>query len=237
MQLSDLFNTTVAQAIAWVLTSGILATLVGYALGWVPEQYAQIKTIATAVLVAMLTAGAVALASFVPESFGALKIIDALVVIIGAIAASIGGIKFGGLKAETHRVQQINVRAQIVSYVKRVGMILLMLGILVTSFALVAPSASAADPVKDYQYALSACSGFTVAEVQSYQQKFDTDYGFKHQLTATAQWVNSYNARANEFAVTLGCQPVIDANSNVTTWVKIYRGWFAFYNSAQPTPE
>ena len=104
--------------------------------------------------------------------------------------------------------------------------------------AVFAPSpAMAADPAKDYQYALSACTGFTVAEIQAYQQKFDSDYGWDHQLTTPAQWEGSYIARANEFAVTLGCQPVIGSDNQVTFWVKIYRKWFAFYNGAQPTPD
>ena len=103
--------------------------------------------------------------------------------------------------------------------------------------AFTASPAMAADPVKDYQYSLSACTGFTVAEIQTYQQKFDSDYGWDHQLTTPAQWEGSYIARANEFAVTLGCRPVIGADNQTTFWVRIYANWFAFFNGARATPE
>lgn len=220
-QLSDLFNTTVSQAIAWILTSGILASLVGYALGWVPEKYAKIKSIANTVLVAMLTAGAVALASFVPDSFGALKLIDALVVIFGALAASFGGVKIGAVKAESHRAEQLKARSLIktLSDTAKSFIIFMALAGIVASL-LIAPVASAAGP-DDFLPQMVKCSSLPVSVLRVLQQSFDTQYGYDHALTNVFQWQATYEARVNQFAVLFGCPPPL-ANGALTFWYRVY---------------
>ncbi len=106
MAISDVLNLTVAQAIAWLAATGI-AGLVAYGLGFIPLAD-DVKRIVQAVVGAMLVAGVTALAAFIPDSFMALKLIDAAFVLLGVVVSLVGGAQYGGLKSLAHRIDKSN---------------------------------------------------------------------------------------------------------------------------------
>jgi hypothetical protein len=97
---SVLFNATVAQAVAWILSVGIVA-LVAYGVQYLPWGE-NVKKIINAVAVAVLTAGVSALATFIPDSWMQLKLIDAAFALITLLIANWGAIKFSTGKAKQH---------------------------------------------------------------------------------------------------------------------------------------
>ena len=105
-----------------------------------------------------------------------------------------------------------------------------MLALVIVS-AFVAPVALAADPPA-YHFGLVQCSGLSLAELSVANQKFDTRYGFEHQLTTPAQWVGSYPARVEEFASTLGC-PLVFRDGQLTLHYKAFGFWYRFYLVAE----
>lgn len=113
----------------------------------------------------------------------------------------------GGLgSGATQLAQSRAVQAK----VKPLGKLLILVFLL--SFALsIFPQVVFAESPQPYLYAMTRCSGLSITQLQGAQQDFDTQYGWQHQLTTQAQWSNSYEARANEFAHALGCpQPLRD---------------------------
>ncbi len=106
MAISDVLYLTVAQATAWLAATGI-AGLVAYGLGFIPLAD-DVKRVIQAVVSAMLVAGVTALAAFIPDSFMALKLIDAAFVLLGAVVSLVGGAQYGGLKSLAHRIDKSN---------------------------------------------------------------------------------------------------------------------------------
>lgn len=100
---SEFLNTTVAQAIAWILSVGISA-LVAYGVQWLPVDEA-IKKIINAVVSVMLVAGVTALASFIPESWLALRLVDAAFALITLIIGIVGGVKFATFQVASQKAQ------------------------------------------------------------------------------------------------------------------------------------
>lgn len=95
---SDLLTITVAQVIAWLVGTGIAAG-VAWGLGFLDFIPKLLKDIINAVVVAAFTAGLVALASFIPDKWLQMKVIDAVIALIGMILSGIGAVKFGTFKA------------------------------------------------------------------------------------------------------------------------------------------
>ncbi len=83
-----------------------------------------------------------------------------------------------------------------------------------------------ADSPQPVQYAMMHCSGLSIDLIMSSERQFDDAYGFNHQLTTPAAWNNTYVARVNEFARTVGCPQMLnDDGSSVgslTFAAKIY---------------
>jgi len=95
---SDLFTITIAQAIAWLVGTGI-ALGVSFGLGFITFIPDKAKAIINAVLVAALTAGLTALASFIPDQWLGMKLIDAVFALIAMLLSGWGATKFGTFKA------------------------------------------------------------------------------------------------------------------------------------------
>lgn len=98
--LSDLLTMTVAQAIAWILAVGI-AGLVAYGVQWLPLNDFW-KNVVQVVAVAVLTAAVTSIASFIPDAWLGMKLIDALFALLTMIVGSIGSVKFFAAKARAH---------------------------------------------------------------------------------------------------------------------------------------
>ncbi len=103
MNLSDFLNITIAQALQWLVTAGVAAG-VAYALEWL-DWDETVEKIIGAVATAMLIAGVVAMQQFIPTSWLGMKLIDAAFAIAVALAAIVGGWKFGAMKAETQFIE------------------------------------------------------------------------------------------------------------------------------------
>jgi hypothetical protein len=112
MLLSDLLNLTVAQVFVWLTTVGIAAG-VAYALGWFPNLDPFVRNVIATVLTAALVAAVTALASFIPDTFMQLKVIDAAFALVAALAAIVGGWKFGSLKASVHFIEAHEARGRV----------------------------------------------------------------------------------------------------------------------------
>lgn len=108
MILSDFLNVTIAQVLQWLVTVGIAAG-VAYALEWL-QWDETVEKIIGAVVTAMLIAGTVALQQFIPDSWQAMKLIDAALALIVTLAATLGGWKFGAMKAETQFIELRSMR-------------------------------------------------------------------------------------------------------------------------------
>src|SRR4030065_1480020 len=76
--------------------------------------------------------------------------------------------------------------------------------VLVVLAALLPSIALAGDP-PEYHFGMVQCSGLSLVELGIANQKFDSAYGWQHQLTTPAQWIGSYPARVEMFASTVGC--------------------------------
>lgn len=101
--MSELISGTVAQAIAWIVSVGIVA-FVAYGLSWTNWD-AETKKRVAYVLVAVLTALVTALASFIPDTWQAMKVIDAIFALLATLAGSFGAWHFAEFKAMTHILQ------------------------------------------------------------------------------------------------------------------------------------
>lgn len=78
----------------------------------------------------------------------------------------------------------------------------------VASLFVFTPAAHADNP-PDAQFAIEQCSGLTLVEVISAEQRFDTEIGYEKNLTTQGQWEQSYVWRVNEFAHLVGCPDVL----------------------------
>ena len=105
MNWSDLFNSTVAQGIAWLVSFGIAAG-VSYALGWFPNLDDKAKKALQGVVIATLAAFVTAVANLIPQTWLDLRIFDALVALI-SLLVNAGGSMFGGYKANQHLVDNL----------------------------------------------------------------------------------------------------------------------------------
>lgn len=241
MQISEILFITVSQLFA--LAPGAIAFALSYALGWFPNLDERIsngiKVVATATALALV--GYVA--TLLPDSFMQLKVIDAVLMVLGGLAASVGGIKFGAVYAKTqaleHKVRQLDAKYDIDTYAEAanksaqiVALFIVFLG-LIAAFGF-APVASAEAP-QPYTYALMQCSGLGVNDLAIAQQKFDSAYGWRYQLRTDAQWAGTYEARVNAFAATLGCAPVL-RDGQLTYAAKIYVPVWGFYFGEYPNP-
>lgn len=98
---SDFLSVTIAQVIAWVVGSGILL-VVTYGLehlDFIPESA---KPIIKSVLIATLTAAVTALAANIPDSWMAMKVIDAIFAIVAMLFSGWGVVKYAEFKALEH---------------------------------------------------------------------------------------------------------------------------------------
>jgi len=95
---SDLLTITIAQAIAWLTSTGV-ALGVSFGLGFITFIPNKAKTIINTVLVAALTAGLTALASFIPDQWLGMKLIDAVFALIAMLLSGWGATRFGTFKA------------------------------------------------------------------------------------------------------------------------------------------
>lgn len=234
---SDWITLTLAQFAAWVIGSGLISTVVGYALGWIPDdKYARVKQIVSAVLIAMLTAGGVTLASFIPDQYAQMKVYEVIFALFGSLATSFGGIKLGGMKAETHIALRLDARSAIAAFSKRIVMILVMLGVVALAIAFVAPSASAAGPAQEYHYAMAVVTGISVPELLTMQEQYDAWYGKAYNVNGDGAWTGSYEARANGFAKSFGLQDVL-RNGQSALWVRIFAPWGWMYGGAPGKPQ
>lgn len=99
--ISELLNLTLAQAIAWVVSTGVFA-VVSYALAWFPSLGENTRKILYAVLSAMLIAGVTAIAQFIPDQYLLMKIIDVVVALIASISGLYAANRFAEYKAVCH---------------------------------------------------------------------------------------------------------------------------------------
>jgi hypothetical protein len=85
------------------------------------------------------------------------------------------------------------------------------------------------------------CSGLSLSELAQANQRFDTAYGFAHQLDTPWKWEVSFMPRVNQFASTLGCpQVLIDdgtPDGKLTLPYRIYDFWYFYYLNADVLPQ
>ena len=102
-----------------------------------------------------------------------------------------------------------------------------LIALVIVALCLINAPAARAESPQPYQFALVQCSGLSIADVQRGQKLFDDQYGYDHQLQNYWQWVNTYTARANEYAASIGCPRVFDDSGNLTLHYKIFAPTFA----------
>lgn len=236
MNLSDLFSVTLSQGVAWLVSFGI-AALVAYVLGWFPSLSEGAKKIISGVAVATLAAFVTAVANNVPQTWMDMKLFDAAVALISIVVGMAGSL-FGGFKANTHYTQNTSVLG--IKSMKAMALLTFLSAALLTTSLMGGASVAFAD-APAYQYGLIQCSGLALPELAVANQRFDTWYGWSHQLTTPQQWQASYITRVNEFASTLGCPKVLlDDNTPagaLTLPYRIYDAWFSWYLTGGPQPQ
>lgn len=94
-------------------------------------------------------------------------------------------------------------------------------GIAVPALAMPAYAQGPQPEPQPYLYAMPKCSGLSLAQLEWAQQDYDTTYGWTHELVTDWQWRASFEARVNEFAVTIGCPQVLE-DGQLTRWYKFY---------------
>jgi hypothetical protein len=97
------------------------------------------------------------------------------------------------------------------------------------------PTASAAPPPQDWQFAAVHCSGFDVPTVQSTFDKFSDWYGGYYNLNSTAAWQASYEARVNLYAHLVGC-PDLLRDGQLTFAARVYAPVFQFLLDGRNQP-
>lgn len=227
----DPFTQTVAALFAFVAAT-IVPVAVAYVINRVfPDLSASVKNAIQGALVLLLSAVLTAVANQVPETWLNKTVFDALVGLI-SLALGWAGSLFGSLRGKEHYAAHVSITNKINSMQLAKRTFVLFLFVLIGAALLIVMPASASAAPPDYHYALVQCSGLSLSELAVANQRFDTRYGWEHQLTTTAAWLGTYEARVNEFAASLGCGPVL-RDGQLTFAARLYVPVYKFYLEAQ----
>lgn len=229
----DPFNQTVAAFIA-LFISGVLPAAVAYVINYLfPALSGTLKNFLQGGLVLVFTAVITAIAHQIPQTWLDKTVFDALVALISLFFGWAGSL-FGAYQGTALRLAHLTLKIEMASFKAQAAKIIGAFVLAIVLLGSLTPLAALAAP-PDYHFALAQCSGLSLAELAQANQKFDTAYGWAHQLTTGAQWAGSYEARVNEFAATLGCQPVLK-DGQLTFGAKLYVPVFKFYFGDGPSP-
>jgi len=106
---------------------------------------------------------------------------------------------------------------------------------LVIAVLLSSASVAYADKPEPFFWGMVHCSGYQVSELVVLRDKFDSWYGAQRN---NVDWLGSYHARMNEFALSLGCNPLFTADGQLTLSYRIVAEWQErVFNWYTPQPQ